>query len=95
MCVLGVCLDVAIDVANETHERENKRYDENARGDDSGGEATDKKSTQNGQTPARARKVLRFFWVLDMVAKSMGIYLFWRQVKNSKIIHARATPRRA
>jgi hypothetical protein len=37
-------VDVAIDVANETHGRENKRYDENARGDDSGGEATDKKS---------------------------------------------------
>ena len=70
MCVLGVCLDVAIDVANETHERENKRYDENARGDDSGGEATDKKSTQNGQTPARARKVLRFF----------GSLIWWRKV---------------
>jgi len=51
MCVLGVCLDVAIDVANETHERENKRYDENARGDDSGGEATDKKSKDLGQSP--------------------------------------------
>lgn len=75
MCVLGVCLDVAIDVANETHERENKRYDENARGDDSGGEATDKKSKDLGQSPQalhqqHSRKVLRFF----------GSLIWWRKV---------------
>ena len=36
-------VDVAIDVANDTHGREHKRCIENARGDESGGEATDKK----------------------------------------------------
>ena len=68
-------VDVAIDVANDTHGREHKRCIENARGDESGGEATDKKATQIWRLWCAKCRGRPGAWFLGVVAKSMGTNL--------------------